>query len=369
MKKTLLFISAVALAAVTGCQKYEFNTDFSMPTELQAPPTVQLDVTSSETIVLSWNGGGAEDGGIVLYNVLFDKEGGDFSAPIATMQSDLGARNTLTLTHAQVNTLAREAGVKPNEAGSFIWTVSASKGGVTRTFDGSAELKVVRGEGIDNIPQTLFISGTAALEEGQEFRAAENGLFVIYTEIGSGTIKLTSEKNGGFTFYADAEGKLNEGTGEYTVSEAPATGLARITVNFNTLKFTMEPVGKSVRAIWGATFTNISVLEYSGNGNFKGDGHIVLLGPGREGTPSWCSWVEERYYFIAQVNGGDACWGSTYAQATTPDGTEGFFDIAEYTWSQWEHLWKMDHALDLQDAEFTIYTNKDNKMTHSIVKK
>lgn len=365
----MLFISAVALAAVIGCQKYELNTDFSMPTELQAPPTVQLDVTSSETIVLSWNGGRAADGGIVLYNVLFDKEGGDFSAPIATMQSDLGARNTLTLTHAQVNTLAREAGVKPNEAGSLIWTVSASKGGVTRTFDGSAELKVVRGEGIDNIPQTLFIGGTAALEGGQKFRAAENGLFVIYTEIGSGALRLTSEKNGGFTFYADADGKLNEGTGEYTVSVAPTTGLARITVNFNTLKFTMEPVGKNVRAIWGATFANISVLEYSGNGNFKGDGHIVLLGPGREGTPSWCSWVEERYYFIAQVNGGDACWGSTYVQATTPDGTEGFFDIAEYTWSQWEHLWKMDHALDLQDAEFTIYTNKDNKMTHSIVKK
>lgn len=369
MKNAILLTAAVSLAAVTGCQKYEFDTDFSVPTELVTAPAVQLDVTSSKTVVLSWNGGGAADGGIVLYNVLFDKEGGDFSSPLATMPSDLGAGTTLTLTHAQINTLARESGIKPNETGSFIWTVTASKGGVVKRVDSSAELEVTRGEGIDNIPQTLFISGSAALETGQEFRKAENGLFVIYTETGAGALKFTSEKSGGFTFYADGNGKLNEGDGEYVIAEAPSTGLARITVNFNTLSCTVETVGKSVRAIWGATFGDISVLEYAGDGNFKGDGEIVFLGPGREGTPSWCSWVEERYYFIANVNGGDVCWGSSYGTAATPDGTDGFFDIYEYQWSQWDHLWKMDHALDLQNAEFTIYTNKAGKMTHSIVKK
>lgn len=371
MKNAILLAAAVSFAAVTGCQeyKYEFDTDFTVPEELVTVPTVQLDVTSSEKVVLSWNGGGAADGGIVLYNVLFDKEGGDFSSPLATMPSDLGAGTTLTLTHAQVNTLAREAGIKPMETGSFIWTVTASKGGVVKMVGSSAELKVIRGEGIDNIPQTLFISGSAALEPGQEFRRSENGLFVIYTEIGAGDLKFSSEENGGYTFYANGSGKLNEGDGKLAIAEAPETGLARITVNFNTLNCTIEPVGKSVRAIWGATFSNIAVLEYAGDGNFKGDGEIVFLGPGREGTPDWCSWVEERYYFLAKVNGGDVCWGSSYGSAATPDGTDGFFDIYEYPWSQWEHLWKMDHALDLQNADFTIWTNKQGKMTHSIVKK
>ncbi|MGM9739552.1 MAG: SusE domain-containing protein, partial [Candidatus Cryptobacteroides sp.] len=152
MKKKLLFIAAAVLGIAAGCQKYELNTDFTMPTELESASNVILDVTSSKTVVLSWNGGGAEDGGILLYNVIFDKKGGDFSEPLATMPSDLGARNTLTLTHAQLNTLARKAGVKPNETGSFIWTVTASRGGVTKTYDGYADLSVIRGEGIDNIP-------------------------------------------------------------------------------------------------------------------------------------------------------------------------------------------------------------------------
>ena len=111
MKRNLL-IFITLLAAVFGCtQKYELDTEFTMPTELASPSSVVLDVTSSSTVVLSWTGGKANDGGIVLYNVLFDEEGGDFSEPIATMPSDLGAGEQLTLTHAALNTIARNAGI------------------------------------------------------------------------------------------------------------------------------------------------------------------------------------------------------------------------------------------------------------------
>lgn len=365
MKKTLCFLAAM-LAIVSGCVKYEFNTEFQMPAELVSPAPVTLDVTSSETVVLSWNGGGASDGGIVLYNVMFDKVGGDFSNPIAVMQSDLGANPTLTLSHATLNTLARKAGIAPNQSGSLIWTVSGAKGGETRIYDGYSELKVTRGEGIDNIPEHLYIKGTAALEAGQEFRVAEEGLYIIYTEAGAGSLYLTSEKDGGFSFYADASGKLSEGDGTYDLAEAPSTGLVRITVNFNTLAFTVEEVGKNVRAIWGATYADIAVLEYVGNGEFVGDGDVVFYGPGREGTPDWCSWVEERYYFIAQVNGSEVCWGSTFGSgAWTPDGTEEFFYVVENPWEQWNNLWKMDHAYDNCHVTFTISTNRNNQMTHS----
>ena len=365
MKRILSLIAAAALVAVTGCQRYELNTDFTQPTELESPAEVTLDVTSSSTVVLSWTGGQAADGGILLYNVLFDLPGGDFSNPLATMQSDLGARSTLTLTHAQLNSLARKAGIKPNEKGSLIWTVTTSKGGVTEMFDGYSELKLVRGEGIDNIPEHLYVAGTAAKEAGQEFRAEDEGVFVIYTEIGEGSLKFTSEKNGGNAFYADENAKLNEGDGEFDVTAAPESGLARLTVNFNTLSFTVEEVSKSVRAIWAATYTDIAVLEYAGNGNFTGDGDVVFLGPGREGTPDWCSWVEERYYFIATVDGTEVCWGSNYGSAVTPDGTEEFYYVNEFSWDQWNHLWKMDHAYDECHVTFTIETNNNNHMTHS----
>jgi len=365
MKKTLCFIAA-ALTVIVGCTKYEFNTEFSVPTELVSPDAVTLDVTSSKNVVLSWNGSAAADGGILLYNVLFDKENGDFSEPIATMPSDLGARNTLTLSHAMLNTIARKAGIAPDNTGSLIWTVTASKGGISKKAETCGTLRVTRGEGIDNIPEHLYIGGSAASEAGQEFRAAEEGIFVIYTELGTGELKFTSEKNGGFTFYADGSKKLIEGEGTHKIETAPETGLARLTVNFNTLGFTIEEVAKEVRCIWGANYADIAVLEYAGNGDFVGDGDVIFLGPGRDGTPDWCSWVEERYYFIATVNGEERCWGSTFGGGSwTPDGTEEFWYVEENPWDQWSNLWKMDHAYDLCHVTFTISTNKNNKMTHS----
>jgi hypothetical protein len=374
MKRNLLILITL-LTAVFGCtQKYELDTEFTMPTELASPSSVVLDVTSSSTVVLSWKGGKANDGGIVLYNVLFDEEGGDFSDPIATMPSDLGAGEQLTLTHAALNTIARKAGIKPNETGKFIWTVTGAKGGVVKSYDGYASLSVTRGDGIDNMPEKLYINGAAAKEAGQEFRVVEEGLYVIYTKIGAGAINFTSEKSGGFTFYADNTGKLVEGEGSYNVDAAPASGLARVTVNFNTLGVKIEEVGTTVRLAWGATYsdpaTDPMTLEYVGGGEFKGQGEVVFYGPGREGTPDWCSWVEERYYFIADVNGAEVCWGSDDAgNAILPDGTEEHFYLNEFAAvSQWDNLWKMDHALDLSNVAVTIYTNKDNKWTHSCEK-
>ena len=366
MKKFFYILSALLLLA-TACQKdYVLNTDFEMPTTLSSPSAVTLDVTSSSTVELAWQGGGAADGGIVLYEVLFDREGGDFSDPILVLPSDLGANPQLTLSHATLNTIARKAGVKPNETGTFIWTVRGSKGGVTKTYSGYETLRVTRGEGIDNIPEHLYIAGSGAREAGQEFRIAEEGLYIIYTQVGAGELKMTSEPGGGFTFYADANGKLNEGDGGYTLENVPTGGLARITVNFNTLAFRVEEIDPQVRCIWAATYADIAILEYQGNGKFVGDGDVVFYGPGREGTPSWCSWVEERYYFIAKVGGEEVCWGSSFGgNAITPDGTAEFFHIYEFPWSQWDNLWKMDHAYDLSHLTFTIDTNKDNTWTHS----
>lgn len=90
MKKILWICSA--LLAMVSCQEdYELNTDFAVPTELSSPASIQLNVSSPTPVVLSWSGGGAADGGIVLYEVLFDKADGDFSKPLATVKSDLGA--------------------------------------------------------------------------------------------------------------------------------------------------------------------------------------------------------------------------------------------------------------------------------------
>ena len=104
--KKILWICSVLLAMVSCQEDYELNTDFAVPTELSSPASIQLNVSSPTPVVLSWSGGGAADGGIVLYEVLFDKADGDFSKPLATVKSDLGAATSLSITHAAINTIA-----------------------------------------------------------------------------------------------------------------------------------------------------------------------------------------------------------------------------------------------------------------------
>lgn len=369
--KTAYLCTAVLLLA--SCQeKYSLNTAFTAPDKLSSPESVILEVTSGAPVTLSWSGGGAEDGGIVLYEVLFDKESGDFSAPLYTTQSDLGAEPTLTITHAQLNTIARNAGIAPEQTGRIKWTVTASKGGVVKKTDLSAWITLTRGEGIDNIPETLYLSGTGAAEStgaGVPFRRVEEGVFQIYTTLSAGSVSFKSGNGSdAFTYYADETGKLKEGDGVYDV--ASSDKVVRMTVNYNTLSVTMDEIGKSVRCIWGATYADIAVLDYAGNGKFVGEGDIVFLDPSKPETnpPSWLTWIEERYYFIATVNGVEMCWGrADDVSAERPVGGEpaSFYALYEFAWSQWDHLWKMSGSLDGKHATITIDTNADGLMIHT----
>lgn len=354
MKKALTFLAAAL--ALAGCQKkYELDIEFKMPDELVSPSAeIALDVTSSKTVTLAWNGGAAADGGIILYNVLFDKEGGNFSEPIETFASDLGASSELTLTHAQLNTLARKAGVKAGNIGSIIWTVTGSKGGVTKTMEDFAVIRFQRGEGIDNIPEQLFVNGAACTEKGQQFRKISDGLFVIYTKLTAGKLQFTSAKDGGSKFYADATGKLAEGD-VYTDAEA-VDGAARITVNFNTLSVTTDKIGEIyVENRWDQI--NMAELSYVGNGRFEGVGEILFSANG-----------DERYSFHVMVNDEEKRWGSNKGNdGTAPDGTEAFWDIYEQNWDAWNNLWKFVKADKDKSATFVIETNKDNRWFHSVL--
>lgn len=371
MKKILLICSV--LLTMVACQEdYDLNVGFSVPTELNSPAAIQLDVTSSVPVVLSWSGGGAADGGIVLYEVLFDKADGDFSAPLATMKSDQGAMPTLSVTQAALNTLARNAGIYPEETGTIKWTVNASKGGVVKRAEKEANITLTRGEGIDNIPSELYLYGTATENAGQgglPFRCVEEGVFQIYTKLSVGKISFKSSTTAdAFGYYIDDSSKLREGEGEITVGAS--NEVVRLTVNFNTMGMTTDNIGSSVRCIWGASYGDIAILNYAGNGKFVGEGDIRFLDPSKpeSNPPSWLGWVEERYYFIAKVNGGDMCWGRhDDVSAERPVGGEpaSFYALYEYAWSQWDHLWKMKGDLDSKHATITIDTNANGLMIHT----
>ena len=362
MKK--IFAIVCALAALAGCKKYELNPEFSLPTELSCPGAVTLDVSSSQTVVLSWKPGVAADGGVVLYEVLFDKAGADFSAPVEVLPSDRMADPRLTLTHAALNTIARKAGIAPDASGTIIWTVKASKGANSKMMDTYESIVVTRGTGIDNMPEKLFVNGNAALEAGQAFRQAAEGEYVIVTKLGAGKLRFTDAADGGRVLHADASGKIVDGEGDYTVTAAPGSGIARITVSLNTLSLKIEEIEAQIHAFWNITGADFLLLDYDGKGEFSGVAPIDF-------EPQKQSWgIEERYGFRLEVDGQLTRWGSNFDNGGVclPNGQDSFWYVYDQgaETSQWDFLWKMDHALDQQNVKISVFTNKDGHFTHSV---
>jgi len=126
----------------------------------------------------------------------------------------------------------------------------------------------------------------------------------------------------------------------------------------------------NIRALWGASYDVIGSFVYKQNGIFEADNSVIkFLDPSKPETnpPSWLGWIEERYYMIASVNGEDKCWGRRDAvSGERPLGTEplSFYELEEFPWTQWDHLWKMKGSLDMTQCTITINTNKEGLMVH-----
>ena len=374
MKKITLILGA--LLALGACQKhYEFNTEFTMPTSLDSPSAVSLDVTSTQTVVLSWDGGKASDGGLVLYEVLFDKEGGDFSSPVDVRKSDQGALSQLTLSHADLNAIARKAGIKPNESGTLIWTVKASKGGVAKLFNSSRAITITRGEGLDNFPKALYLMGTGAKasgeEEGREFRILADGLYQIYTRLTDGKLYFKSDDETNSQYYFDESLVLSEGEGSADVTASNMGEVSRITVDFNALSVKMETIsGLQVfpcAARWlndGEYPIHNTTISYVGKGVFKA-GSMVIEQFFRGWD--WCAANgEERYTIYVKVDGRDCEWSTTDSKygASRPSVSWGveYFELAEYEGRpDWGHgPFKFPEEVEGSVFDLYIYTSKDN---------
>ena len=367
--KTVKYIFYMCVLLLCGCaEDYELNEGFGVPAGLLGPDNVKIDLQSSENIVLTWNGS-ADDGGVLLYNVLFDSENGDFSESIYSVQSDLGATRQLTLTQIILNKIARAAGLKTGETGVIKWTVEASRGGVVRRSLECAEMQVTRPA--EEIPEQLFLLGSASENQGASpvpFRQKTDGIFVIYTQLTDGDIYFTDALENGVNYTVDASGKLTEGDAGYAVRKED--GVVRLTLDFNAKNLKKEIIYK-VRMIWGANYGVITELPYTGNGTFKQENvYVQCFDPNDPSIemPAGISWFEERYYFIATIDGIDLCWGrgdGISAEQPAENESLDFYELHEFAWSQWDHLWKMSHSIHKKHCTVTIQTNENNMMLHS----
>lgn len=377
----LPIITAIVLLFSNCTKDYNLDTEFKVPTELNSPKKVMLDVTSSSKIVLSWTGGGANDGSYVLYEVLFDKEGGDFSNPVRRMASDLGSEPKLTLSHDLLNSIARQIKIKPGDTGKIIWTVTTSKGGDVKKVDLKNSIEVTRGEGIDNMPENLYLYGSATENSGaggQKFRQSSEGVFEIYTTLPqNGKIYFRSSTSGDASNYyiSDIDNKLKEYEGDTEVTAF--TVPCKITVDFNKLSMSISKPLTQIKVVWIQTWMPVDETHtnfvYEGNGIFRLSNCTFTIPYRHPGWPAGQYSSDERYYFQALFGTDWWHWRRMpNIKDGQPDANEplSFFEIdttAPWAGEQWTGGWKLRADLWNKALDLVINTNKENLIVHEFV--
>jgi len=199
--------------------------------------SVELQSSESAMLYFEWEPARAEDSGMVLYEIAFDKTGGDFSKPVFIMPSNNnGGSNYINVTHKQLNKIAAMMGIESAQQGTFKWTVFSSKGIKPVKAKQERTLTVTRLAGFAEMPEKVYLTG-AATEGGEDLSKA-----IIFKEINEGEFEIFSRLIAGQTFkFVDGTagtprsfyntGELLKEDGTCTIS---TTGVYQIKLDFTT---------------------------------------------------------------------------------------------------------------------------------------
>jgi hypothetical protein len=379
MKRLLTATSCLFLLMVllASCKKddRDINLNLSEVTTLYAPDDnafVKLQPATSATVVFEWDQAKAEDGSLVMYEVAFAKEGGDFTQPVYKIASDgSGVQNKLSLSHKDLNRIANFAGIKSLERGKLKWTVVASKGTNMKTATVSRTIEVERPAGFAEIPTDVYLTGEATeggtdLSKAIKMKQTSSGVFELYTSLNAGTYRFVTATTGTPVSYQVQGEFLKEG--DAVASPATAQTPYRITLDFNNASATLQKI-KSL-GYWFSPEGSIKAdLAYSGNSTWTAPNTSIAFkqeGWGRD----------ERYKFQMKLENSDGSevtewWGSTNADNSRPDAStpaQYFFlsKVPEGQNDQWNYSFKFPTEADGAQADFLLHFDPDAPYYHEV---
>ena len=368
--KICILLPLLILMTACGSDDMEFkNAEVSEVTKLYEPTDGKaINLTSSGSLYFSWEPALAQDGGAALYEVYFDKAGGDFSSPLYILSSDLnGYSNGADISHKILNKVAALAGAEPGETITLSWTVASSRGINPKISKMSSSLTVTRIEGLED-PGQVYITG-AGTEAGSDLANAlplhriGDGEYEIYVKLVSGaSYTFVDSKSGSpASYYIDENSKLKEG------SDAVANtldGIYRIKIDFGSASAS-SPVKIEEVGYWFCPTNKTEwKLSYEGKGVWKGAGPVNFK------VESWGG--DERYKFrviTKDLKGVEALedWGPANAgEDGKPSGTASYYNLAIYTSaSQWDHKWKFANDFNGKTVTLTVKMTGDT-YTHEV---
>ena len=318
------FLCLIAIMLLIGCtDKYELEVGFDAPESLVSPANNQLvaiDLENGSPTQFEWAKSNSYFGGVVLYEVYFDKENGDFTNPIFKIVSNGGGGdNFLSLTPKQLIVLAKLANIGIDSEGVIKWKVMASQGGERKETQEIRALRLKRPAGIAEVPSELFVYGSGfeakQIENAMKCNKVEDGVFEIFAAVSNGELKLCNSVNNEKVYYKlGANNKLIESEDQSGIAMNGTGNPYRIIVDFNllTVKTTEIKLIQMIRT-WQFKLGN---LTYIGNHQFEVK-NIAL--------PYYHDWgfPEERYRFWVTTNEGLEIWGSYHNDAMNSSNISG----------------------------------------------
>ena len=327
------------------------STNVSAVNSLYAPANNKFfDLGAQSSAVFEWEAAKAEDNGVVLYDVAFDRENGDFSKPVYVMPSDgKGFQRTLNLSFGELNKIAGLAGIATESIGKLKWTVYSSKGTNIQKSQASGIIEVQRPGGFPT-PDQLFITGTASetadvVANAQAFKKTGATTFEIYTKLQAGSYKLITRKNGTPEVFSVDNLKLKQ-DGATTVTGA--SKVYRIIVDFSDGNVKMTEIQK-VELWFAPNAVYLFEYTYAGAGIWKADNKAISFK-----QESWGR--DERYKFKFTVAGGEEWYGSVNRDNNRPDANTAaaFYNMVPVTSDRWDNSFKFAGALDNKNVNAQI---------------
>ena len=358
----------IAAMAFTSCKKdvKSLNTAVTPVSVLGAPAdqaAIILQPATGASLVFTWNATRAADGELVLYEIAFDSAGGNFSKPVYRTVSDgSGVSTQATITQKDLNKIASLAGIAASGTGNVKWAVLVSKATNVKISTTTRTLQITRPAGFAVLPAALYITGTAT-EAGDDVTKAialkktSDGIFELYTSLKPGTWQLTDQPSaGGVKYYLDANGIIQQGSGQTTVTAASQP--SRLSLDFNVATSKIVAI-QSLGLYVSAYNAEQGQLTYIGNSTWEAaDVPITFY------QFSWGR--DDRYKFILHTSDGLEYYGSENQNNIPPAGQPAdYFYLLPVTNDQWNNTYKFPPAADMHNVKVDAYFQASGPYTHT----
>jgi len=371
MKKlvTLSLMVLLTIVAFTSCKKDskgQLNTNVTPVSTLTTPlNNASLSLSPGGVgITFTWSTAAVPDGSdLVLYEVAFDKAGGDFSKPVYKILSDgSGVQAQATVPQDTLNKIASMAGIASSSTGSLKWAVIASKAANVKAGTAINTLQITRPAGFAVPPVSLYVTGSAT-EAGTDMSKAialkktTGGVFELYTSLQPGTYQLVDGLTASATkYYIDANGIIQQGDATTTVTAA--TTPYRLYFDFNVATSKIVAI-QSVGLFVSAYAAELGQLKYIGKSTWE-----AVKVPITFYQFSWGR--DDRYKFALHTPNGIEYWGSSLANNDPPAGQPAsYFYLWPVTNDQWNNTYKFPPAADTHNITVDLYFQASGPYTHT----